>query len=127
MGQRADPGLADGGEVSAGIDRDDSGQSQRRLSIDPADARVRIGRAHEGNMGQARETEIVGKLATALQQSRRVGAWHGAADIAVRARQHTVFNDIRHRLSPVCCLRSWHDWAGAASRWPTPLAVSVLT
>ena len=52
--------------------------------VDVFDARVRMRRAHEGDMHHARQHDVADILAASLRQPRQIGPRHRAADIGIR-------------------------------------------
>ncbi len=84
MGQHADPGRDDLGEFRAGDDGDHARRLLRRLGLDRLDARVRVRRAHEGDMRHARQGDVADILPAPLREPLQVRARHRAADIGVR-------------------------------------------
>ena len=82
-GQHPRPGRAVLGELGAGHRPDDAGMRRRRSGIDPNDARVAVGAAHERRMHHARERDVVGIPPAPGHRAPRAGARQHPADIAV--------------------------------------------
>ena len=68
MRQHADPGRHDLGEFGAGDHGDDAGRLFRGVGRDLDDARVRVRRAHEGDMRHARQHDVADILPAPLRQ-----------------------------------------------------------
>jgi hypothetical protein len=58
MGEHADPGRDHLGEVGTGDHGDDAGRFLGRRRRDRGDARMGVGRAHEGHMRHARQRHV---------------------------------------------------------------------
>ena len=84
MREHADPGRHDLGEFGAGDDRDDAGRFLRRVGFDRLDARMRVRRAHEGDMRHARQRDVADILPASLRQPLQIRPRHRAADIGIR-------------------------------------------
>ena len=83
VGEHADPGRDHFGELGAGDDGDDTGRLGRRRRRDRDNARMRMGRAHEGHMRRARQRQVADELRTALGEAREIRPRHRAADVRV--------------------------------------------
>ena len=84
--QHADPGLAVRGHLAAGDDGDHARQRGCRRGVDGHDARVGVGRAHEGGVREARDGDVVGVGPAAGHEPRRLRPHDGASDVAVVGR-----------------------------------------
>ena len=82
--EHADPRRDHFGQLGAGDDRDHARRLFRLGRRDVFDPRVRMRRAHEGDMGHARQRDVADILAAALRQPRQIGPRHRAADIGIR-------------------------------------------
>ena len=69
-----------GGQVGACEHGEDARSTRRRARVDPDDARVGVGRAHEHPVRLARHVEVVGVAAEAVEQPRVLDAAHGLPD-----------------------------------------------
>ncbi len=101
--QHADPRRHDLRHLRARDDGDHAGGGLRLGRVDPEDLRVRIGRAHEGDMHHARQADVADILPAAAGQAPEVRARHGAADIGVRAvedAQALAIRSVVHWPSP---------------------------
>ena len=84
MGEHADPGRHHLGQFGAGDDRDDAGRVLRGFGLDADDARMRVRRAQEGDMGHARQADVADILPATLRQPLQIGPRHRAADVGIR-------------------------------------------
>ena len=119
MRENAHPGRHDFGEFRAG----DHGNHARRFfrgrGGDRLDARVRMRRAHEGNMGHARQGDVADILPAPLHQALQIRPRHRAADIGIRPvkrGQHGrgVVGDF-HRFAP--CRACATDSTASTMAW----------
>ena len=102
VGEHADPGIVDLGELRAGHDRDHPRRRLGRFGVDRPHAGVGVGRADERSVGGPVERDVVDEAATSFGQARRVGAGDGAADVGIGAiEQPAVRDQIGHDSSPL--------------------------
>src|SRR5581483_2915090 len=93
-------------ELGRGDDGDDSGGLLRGRHVDGSDAGARVRTAHEADVRDAVELNIIEKATGAAQQRRILAAPSGATDVA-------------HDVSPDCTITGMHR------AWPA-FAVAVL-
>ncbi len=84
MRQHADPRRDHFRKLGAGDDRNHAWRLLRLRRCDVLDPCMRVRRAHEGDMGHARQRDVADILAAALGQPRQIGPRHRAADIGIR-------------------------------------------
>ena len=84
MREHADPRRDHLGKLGAGDDRDHARRFLRRRGVDAFDARMRVRRAHEGDVRHARQHDVADILAAPLRQPRQIRPRHRAADIGIR-------------------------------------------
>ena len=84
MREHAHPGRDHFGKLGAGDDSDDAGRLARGRRRDRGDARMGVGRAHEGHMRHARQRHVAGELRAAAREARKIRPRHRAADIGIR-------------------------------------------
>ena len=82
--EHADPRRDHRRELRAGDDGDHAGCRFRSRGGDPLDARMGVGRAHEGHMRHTRQRQIAHELGAAAREAREIGARDRPADIGVR-------------------------------------------
>src|SRR5262249_43140234 len=81
--EHADPRGHDFRELDARHHRNDAVRLFGGRGLDIADTRVRVRRAHEDDMGHARQGDVADILRTSLRQARKIGPRHRAADVGV--------------------------------------------
>ncbi len=76
MREHADPGRNHLRKLGAGDNRDDARSSARLLGFDFYNPRMRMRRAHEGDVHHARQHDVADILAAALRQPRQIRPRH---------------------------------------------------
>ena len=104
MREDADPRGAHLRQLRAGDDGDHAGRALRHVGFYLFDARVRVGRAHEGDVRHARQDDVAHVLPAPLREPREVRARHRAADIGIgpieRAQTRRQVARVAHCLPP---------------------------
>ncbi len=83
MREHADPGRHDLGEFGAGDHRDHARRLLGGVGGDRLDARMRVRRAHEGDMRHARQRDIADILPAPLREPVQIRPRHRAADVGI--------------------------------------------
>ena len=81
VGEHADPGRDHLRELGAGDDCDHARRPACRIALDPGNAGVRVGGAHERDMGHARKIEVAHVLCATLRETSEIGPRDRTADI----------------------------------------------
>src|SRR3974390_3465973 len=84
MREHADPGGHYFRQLRTGDGGDDARRFLHRFGGDADDARMRVRRAHEGDVRHARERDVADVLPTALGKWLQIRPRHRAADIGIR-------------------------------------------
>src|SRR5262249_1838516 len=71
-------------KLSRDINGDKPSRPTRNCGVDAFDSRMRMRRAHEGDMHHARKYDVADILAAALGEPRQIRPRHRAADIGIR-------------------------------------------